>query len=105
MTFPIFCPFGPKLFICNIPQLKEDLERNMEKFSKFCIESTVWFALRRNQKHSPSQTSILLVHARILVSLLLGLGGKLSYMWLTIVNKLCIRMTSSMLTRGTEEPS
>ena len=78
-TFPILCPFGPKLFIRNIPQFKEDLERNMEEFSKFCRESTVWFcrhfvALWRNQKHFPPQ-AILLVHARILGSLLLGLGG------------------------------
>jgi hypothetical protein len=41
--FPILCPFGPKVFICNVPQLKEDLERNMEEFSKSGSEFTVWF--------------------------------------------------------------
>ena len=76
-TFLILCPFGPKLLICNIPQFKEDLERNVEEFSKFSSKSTVWFrhhfsALWRHQKHSPPQT-LLLVHARILGSLSLGL--------------------------------
>ena len=57
-TFPFFRPSGPKLCICNIPQLKEDLERNMKEFSKISGKSNVWIrhhftAVWRSQNHFP----------------------------------------------------